>query len=215
MPDPPTNLTVQEQFLLREYEAASKLTFHVDDLRDRLVKFFLSFSGLAAAALMMLLKGEAEGGEFGYPEGVVGLFFFVVATLGIIVVRVLGRLRAVQIEHFRITNNIREYFLGQDLDLWNVVELSKDTLPRPGRKSGTYAWVLSIIVITSYFAGFGLYLFVFKVGEPLCEAKQAYALAAAFGLALIFALDFSYFKAACAPEPRSYENPPVKTVADG
>ena len=107
-------LSKEEKFLLKEYDAAQQLTYHVDELRSKLTQFFLIFTGFATAALTLLVKGEAKTTVFEKPEGAVALLVLVAALLGSAFVSIIARLRHSQIEHFRITNNIRTYFLGKN-----------------------------------------------------------------------------------------------------
>lgn len=114
----------KEKFLLEEYKNAAQLTYHIDELRNRLTSFFLTFVGLAVAGVAILLKGEAEEGLFAKPEGIVTVFLGIISLIGVAIVCILARLRRVQIEHFCIINNVRQYFLKKDYQLWNVVQLS-------------------------------------------------------------------------------------------
>lgn len=167
----PQELSRRDQFILKEYEEASRLTYHIDQLRNSLTGFFLTFGGVAGAALAILVKGEASSGTLYFSEGVIAGLLALVATLGAIVIMILARLRSAQIEHFRIINNIRTYFLGSELELWNVVELSGATVPKPNRKSGTYFWTLLIIVLSCGFLSVAAYLALAEanVSEALCK----------------------------------------------
>ena len=65
-------------------------------------------------------------------------------------------------------NNIREHVLGDRVDLWNVVELSHETLPQePIRTSGSYFWVATIGTIGGFALGIGLYLTTFLATQWL------------------------------------------------
>lgn len=154
MPD----LTKQDQFLLKEYDAAQQLTFHIDELRNKLTGLYLTFAGVAVAGVAVLIKGEIESTVFDRIEGLVATLLLIVALIGWIVVLGLARLRRVQIEYFGIINSIREHFLGQDYELWNRVQVSRQTLPTPNRRSGTYMWLLLVILASSSLMGFSVYL---------------------------------------------------------
>ncbi len=75
-----SQLSKEEEFLLKEYDAAQQLTYHVDELRGKLTQFFLIFTGFATAALTLLVKGEAKTTVFEKPEGAVALL-----VLGLVV----------------------------------------------------------------------------------------------------------------------------------
>lgn len=158
----------KEQFLIEEYKSAAQLTYHIDQLRNQVTGFFLTFVGLAAAGLAILLKGEAAEGFFKKPEGVIAMLLMTIAFIGVAVVCILARLRRVQIEQFRIINNVRQHVLQQDYKLWNVVQLSAKTLPMPNRKSGTYFWLFIIILASSSLLGSSAYIFLVHIFGVVC-----------------------------------------------
>ncbi|MCX5799806.1 MAG: hypothetical protein NTX17_00200 [Candidatus Eisenbacteria bacterium] len=189
-----------EEFLLREYDLAAKLTYHIDDLRNKLTSFFLSFAAAAGAALVILVKGEARAFLTNQRLGVLCLG---IAILGGLVVGILARCRRAQIEHFRIINNVREYFLGRDYDLWNVVQLSGQTLPVPNRRSGTFMWTALIMVVDSSLVSLSLYLI-------LSSTLASWFLVTGAFLVAWLVLDRLYFRLARPPEEIRYSasNPP-------
>ena len=203
-------LSREEEFLLREYDAAQQLTYHVDELRSKLTQFFLFFTGFATAALTLLVKGEAKTTVFEKPEGAVALLVLVIALLGSTFISIIARLRRSQIEHFRITNNIRTYFLGKNYKLWNTVELSEKTLPKPNRLSGSYFWVLLIILATSYLYLLTTYIHLTKVFD-LPRFNLAYIISGVVFMVSLYLHDKLYFALADPPSPEEYsdENPPV------
>ncbi len=147
-----------EAYLLKEYDSNVQTGFHVDELRTRLTSFFLTIAGAAVAAMSLLITGNSSLLAGVNIQLIVAAFLAAVALIGILVLIIVARLRRIQLESFRITNNIREYFLGTDLKLWNVVELSSRTLPRPTMKSGTYFWSLTIVLANSMILGMAAYL---------------------------------------------------------
>ena len=155
-----SDLDRRDEFLLRgSTQTAARLTYHIDMLRDRLTAFFVTVTGIAVAGLSIVVKDDAGPDAVSLALAVAAALFFVVAVLGALVVSILARLRRAQIEHFRIMNNIREHFLGeQDLSLWNVVELSRATLPTPNRRSGTFMWLTMILVMSAFAAGLAVYV---------------------------------------------------------
>ena len=200
----PNELSPQEQFLIKEYESASQLTYHIDELRNKLTSFFLTFSGVAIAGIALLLKGEARENVF-EAYRLVAILLMIIGCLGVCVVAILARLRRAQLEHFRIINNIRKYFLRENADLWNVVQLSDATLPMPenlsklkNRTSGTYLWLVLIILVTGVIFSASLYLFVVKVCSVV-GVKTGFALSVVALIGLCTLQDLLYF--ALAPPP--------------
>jgi hypothetical protein len=207
------NASNKEQFLMEEYKTAVQVTYHIDELRNRLTNFFLTFAGLAVAGLATLLRGEAANASFGQPEGVVAILLMLVALIGVVIVCILARLRKVQIEYFRIINSIREHFLQTDYHLWNVVQLSAKTLPRPNRKSGTYFWLLIIMLASSSMLAAAVYIFVvhaFKVVSP----EWGYVIFSATIIIGMMVEDRLYFSMASPPPPLVYSqaHPPFDTT---
>lgn len=206
-------LSREEEFLLKEYDAAQQLTYHVDELRSKLTQFFLFFTGFATAALTLLVKGETKTTVFEKPEGAVALLVLVIALLGSTFISIIARLRRSQIEHFRITNNIRTYFLGKNYKLWNTVKLSEKTLPKPNRLSGSYFWVLLIILATSYLYLLTTYIHLTKVFD-LPRFNLAYIISGVVFMVSLYLHDKLYFALADPPSPEEYsdENPPEATL---
>jgi len=193
------NLSREDEFLLKEYYTATRLTFHVDEMRSKFTNLFITIVGAAAAAISILIQGNAKNPTFGNFEIVLGVFFLLLAVAGILVIVVIAKLRRVQLEHFRITNNVRKHFLGTNYPLWNVVELSDRTLPLPTRRSGTYFWTLVLIVLNSYVVALGVYLLLHSLVLGLLAL-----------LLLILIQDDLYIRLANPPEPQVYsqESPP-------
>ena len=202
-------MTIEEEFLIKEYESAGKLTFEIDTLRGRLTNFFLTLSGVAAGGLTLLIKGEV-GDKFELPEGIIAVLMLLVAILGAVVVGILARLRKAQLEHFRIINNIRKYFLKKDYELWNIVELSEKTLPNPNRKSGTYLWVLLIIIVSAYLFAMSVYIHIFHIWEVNEYQSMVYLLSVICGLVFAKILDWIYLISAKVKRKPLYteKNPP-------
>lgn len=203
------SLTKQEEFLIKEYESATQLTYHIDELRNKLMVFYLTYSGVAFAAIAILFKGEAKNTLFEQVEAVVSFLLLIVALTGLVVIQGLARLRRVQIEHFRIISNVRKFFLEKDLKLWNLIQLSAKTLPQPNRKSGTYMWLLLVMLISSSLFSLSVYLFVVKVYSVLPSMWGAFTALAAFIL-FLFLQDRFYFAWASPVQEQVYTdaNPP-------
>ena len=152
----PNQLTPKDEFLLKEYESAHRLTYHIDDLRNKLTSFFLTFTAIVTTTLTIIFKEENKIVSETNPQIVLGSLMLFLALIGTIIITILARLRKGQIEHFKIINNVRIHFLELDYELWNIVQLSEQTLPKPNMKSGSYFWVLIIMVVTSFLLSFSL-----------------------------------------------------------
>jgi hypothetical protein len=203
------SLTREEEFLLKEYDSAIQMTFHVDELRSKFTNLFITITGAAAVALSLFIQGDVANSVFGKFEFLLGLLLLLIAIIGILVVIVIARLRKVQLENFRITNNIRRYFIKENYDLWDVVELSKKTLPKPNRHSGTYYWLMVLILLNSYIMGMAVYLFSVMVWKLVLPTNGFFLAIIGAGIFLILQ-DFLYFQLANPPPPPDYskENPP-------
>lgn len=175
-----------DDFLFKEYDSAQNLTYHVDDMRSKLTQFFIALSSVALATVSVIVKKDIDHDFLGVPwlwVSVVSLL--VCGMLGFFFVLIIAKLRRTQIEHFHITNNIREYFLEQSQEsekLKSVVMLSKNTIPKPTRSSGSYYWVLLIIMLTSFLFSFSVFLITsyFSFGK-ICQC-----LSVLFGFILFF-----------------------------
>ena len=181
------------EFLLREYDSAVKLTYHDDDLRAKLTAAYV---GLAAA--VATAAAAVSGGPF--PTA---MLLFGLSVIGGNVVIITARLRRVQLEHFRIIDNIRRHFLGSNPKLQNVVELSRETLPKPTRLSGSYFWVLAIMLSSVLLAAAGT--FVLYEGSSWVAGGLSATTVAVLAWML---LDWAYFSLVQAPSEREYDGLP-------
>lgn len=204
-----TSNTREDEFILKEYDSALKLTFRVDKLRSRLTGFFLTISGAALAGISLLLQECATEETFVQTYTLVGVFLLVISFLGMLFVGVVARLRRVQLEHFRIVNNIRSFFLGKNLSLWNLVELSSKTLPSPSRKSGTYLWTLTLFIVNSTFVSVSSNLLLVRVQNISFPQSDLLIPIISYIVILLFQ-DRLYFSLAAPPAARLYSerNPP-------
>lgn len=199
----PDKLSREDEFLLKEYETAVHLTFHVDELRSRFTNLFITIAGAAAAAISLLLKENSNNTTFGQFEFILGVFLLLVFLVGMFVIAVIARLRRVQLEHFRITNNIRKHFLGKNYSLWNVVELSSETLPSPNIKSGTFFWSMVIMLLNSYFIALAIYLFLAEIWY-LTSPQSSFVVAIIGAVIFILLQSALYFCLATPPKPLKY-----------
>ncbi|ELP1878713.1 hypothetical protein [Vibrio vulnificus] len=186
-----------DEFLLKEYESAQKLTYHVDEMRSKLTQFFIALSGVALATITTVGSKDMSHILLGSPWWVVASVSVLgCAFLGVLFVLIIARLRRTQIEHFHITNNIRQHFLNKSDDnenLWKVVGLSHVTIPTPTRTSGSYFWVLLIMILSSLLFSIGLFLLSANLAT---EKGDEYVCALfVFGLSM-FSLDWLYMRTA-------------------
>jgi hypothetical protein len=196
-------LSEKSTFLLAEFENSNQLTYHIDGLRSSLIGFFLLFAGAAGAGLAILIKDEANEAK----PVLIKLVIFLLALVGVLgtlSVIVLAKLRGVQLERFRIINNIREHFLGENKDLWNIVELSRFTLPAPTRKSGTYFWTLQVELLVA--VHFGLAVFLLHNGTIYPVRDESLISASLVGIFSLFIIDFLYLRLARPPARRNYSD---------
>ena len=196
-------MTKQEEFLLREYDSAVKLTYHVDEMRSRLVSYFLTIGGIISAGLALVLKGDIAQEREHMAMGVVSFLLISYAVIGAIFVAIIGRLRRAQFEHFRIINNIREYFIKDSLELWNTVQLSSATLPGPKRTTGSYLWSLPVSLVSASSCGFGAFILLEHVA---LSSKTSWSLILSFslGITLFVALDKLYINRCRLGPPTDY-----------
>lgn len=88
-------LSKKDAFLIEEYKAASKLTFHIDELRNKLTSFFLSFAAIIVGLITFFLEDKLDNLEVEKFRWVAFIMFFV-SFIGFIMVCILGKLRRVQ-----------------------------------------------------------------------------------------------------------------------
>lgn len=148
-----------DDYLLAERESAAQLTFHIDLLRNRISSLFVSLVGIALTVVAILPARVTS-------LAIVSWALLTTAFVGLLVVLILARLRAVQLEHFRIINNIRETFLGTDILLWNVVELSRKSLPKERFGSGSYCWAALVMLTGSVSGGLAI---AFATRQSACQ----------------------------------------------
>jgi hypothetical protein len=195
----------QDEFIIEEYKTAVKLTYHIDELRNKLTTFFLTMTGIGAAGLAIFFKGEARTDIF---NSIMNISLLVVVIVGFLIVMVLARLRRVQIEHFGIIDNIREYFFNRDYHLWNVIQLSQKTKPSPNRGSGTYLWLLVIIMVNSSVFALSIYIFSARANNCI-GVNYKYLVSFASFCLLVYVQDWIYFKLAFPIKKKEYsENSP-------
>jgi hypothetical protein len=202
----PEALSRADQLLMKEYDNAKEMTYHVDGLRDRLTVFFVTIAGIAAAGLSVVLR---RGDEDSTTLLIVTALFLLVGALGGVVTVIVARLRSVQIEHFRILSNIRTYFFPADnYELWNVVELSPASVPTPSRRSGSYFWALAIILVSAFAIGVGGYLIVAEALDWSWYVGLAIGVVLGGGWGL--RLDSEYIMRASPPDRPGYgrKHPP-------
>lgn len=194
-------ITKQEDFLIKEYESAVQLTYHIDELRNKMTTFYLTFTGVAVVGMTILLKGEAASTLSDKVYGVMGGLLLLISLIGMVVIQGMARMRRVQIEHFQIISNLRNIFLASDYELWNAVQLSSKTVPKPNRRSGTYMWLLMVMFISSSLFAISVYLFLVKAFIILAPLLGGFIGLAAFILFMI--LQDYFYLAWAAPPPQN------------
>jgi hypothetical protein len=166
-------LPIADEFIIKEYENAAEVTFHVDDLRDKLSTFFLTFAGAAVAVVALLLKGEFAVELFGNKLLTASLFLVGVSFIGFTILCIHARLRRVQLENFSIISRIRLYCLRDNIPLWNVIGLSPATLPRIRLRnwSGSELWALTILLPSVVLFAMGVDFFCKMAAENCMVAS--------------------------------------------
>ncbi|WP_152626969.1 hypothetical protein [Photobacterium angustum] len=186
-----------DEFLLKEYESAQKLTYHVDEMRSKLTQFFIALSGVTLAAITTFASKDMSHILLGSPWYIVASVSVLgCALLGVLFVLIIARLRLTQLEHFHITNNIRQHFLDKSDDkenLWKVVGLSQETIPTTTRSSGSYFWVLLIMILSSLLFSVGLFLLSANLAT---EKGDEYKCALSVFVASMIILDQIYMRTA-------------------
>ncbi len=197
-----------DQFLVEEYKNANALTFHIDKIRNQQVSFFLTFLGIAIGGVITYYKGDFKA-LLGFNSNYfVGVLLFIAWLLGLVLVGNLGRLRRIQIEQYGIINNIREHFYEKEYSYWNIIQLSEKTLPVPNRKSGTYLWVSSLLLLNSILFPLATsFLSLPSLYPKLVVPVILFTYGASF-----FLMDRIYFHYALPPKQRNYsdENKPFE-----
>lgn len=191
-----------DEFLFAEYEQARDLTFHIDDLRNKLTNFFLVISGAGIAGIVFLLR-ESEKTQYFSKPLVVATLLLVIGIIGILFVCILAKIRKAQLEHFAIINNIRTYYIKDDVTLKNVVQLSDRTLPPPRRTSGTYFWLLIVMILESIIFSASVYLFFVEVFNIIDKNRGITLLVICF-FAILRINDWLYFKLVQPPGQIDY-----------
>ena len=186
MPDPLEDKALE--FLFKEYDTANEVTFHVDTFRDKLSAFFLSFAGAAVAVVLLILKGEWKGP--GNHNIISGSFLIGVGVLGTVILLIHARLRKVQLENFAIICRIRAYFFQKRLQLWNVVQLTPNTLPKIGfwKFKGSELWATSVIIPVAALLTGGIALILGEAGLPHSKAYLRWETGAMVFLIICFGL---------------------------
>ncbi|WP_298896453.1 hypothetical protein [uncultured Psychroserpens sp.] len=147
----------QDSYLIQEYESAVKLTFHIDELRNKLSSIFLSLTTIFGGIVALLFENKILNNDIDQYKSL-SLIMIFISVIGFIMICILGRLRKVQFEHFNIINNIRGYFIGNDDKLKEVVILNNNTLPKETLYSGSYLWSAIIMIGSSIIFAFAMHL---------------------------------------------------------
>jgi len=151
------NLGIKE-ILLKEYDSAQRTANRMDKLRHKVTSYYLAFTGIfisigATAVVSFISKTKLfslksatctdtfctysklvdEYNGISLTSGfkiILTLILLIFILWGIAVWFIQIKLRKVELENFRILAKIKEYFLGEkNFELWDIVELSKRTIP--------------------------------------------------------------------------------------
>jgi len=199
------DFTKKEKYLIEEYNSAVQLTFHIDSLRNKLTSFYMSFAGLAIAGLLFMLEKKSIIIDSNVSSKLIAFLLLIISLMGHIFVCVLAKIRKVQLEHFRIINNIRSYFVKDDINLKNVIQLSSDTLPKVTFTSGTYFWLLIILVLNSVIIAVSIDLFIFQDLSKILECAGIWIFIGIFFISFI-SQNIMYRKYAQLGDPIVYKN---------
>jgi len=162
------DINITDYFLVEEYKAANELTLHVDNFRNKLTSFYLTFAGIALSGIVFLFQNNIVDAKTIYNmTDLIGLLMMLVTVIGFLFIGVLARSRRIQLEQYGIINNIREYFIKNDVRYWNILQLSKYTLPKARYFTGTYYWVLIIMLLNAVICFIAVYLMCYTINNIL------------------------------------------------
>lgn len=148
-------------YLLQEYDSAIKLTFHIDELRNKLTTIFLTLTTIFGGLVALLFENKLLNKEIDEYKSL-SLIMIFISVIGFIMICILGRLRKVQFEHFNIINNIRSHFLGSSEEYKKITILNFETLPKESILSGSYLWSSIIMIGSSLIFTFAIYFLKIK-----------------------------------------------------
>ena len=185
----------KQEFILEEYRTATQLTFHIDSLRNKVTGFFLSFAGLISGLLFIVIESKQNELIINTGLTVFSTCSFV-AVIGLIVTCITAKLRHVQLEHFLIINNIRDYFIDieKDKKLRKTLVLNSGTLPNARFFSGTYFWGMLIILTSSTIFSIGMYFILDNI-----------LISVVVFIGYFIILNFVYFRLAVYPKKTFFQ----------
>jgi hypothetical protein len=175
-------------FLIEEYNSAVKLTYHIDELRNKLTSFFLIFTGISASVLSLYFEDKIKNVKIDQDSSLALILIFI-SIIGLIIIAILGKLRKVQFEHFNIINNIRVYFLKGIEDYEKITVLNTQTLPKESLKSGSFLWTLLISITASIIFAISIYFFLIQNSHA-----NSILLASLSGIIYFSILNFIYLR---------------------
>jgi hypothetical protein len=150
-------LTNQEQFLFKEYDTAVWANHQIDELRNKIMVFYLFFSMLAVSGTIVFYTHQRP--VLGtVTMAVLTALLMLVGFIGFLVLLVFARLRKTQLKHVYIINSVRKFFLKSNYELWTTVQFSDKTMPEPRIFSKSYFWMLMVHLVTSFVFGGMAYL---------------------------------------------------------
>jgi hypothetical protein len=175
-------------FLVEEYNSAVKLTYHIDELRNKLTSFFLIFTGISASVLSLYFEDKIKNVNINQDSSLAFILLFI-SFIGLIIIAILGKLRKVQFEHFNIINNIRIYFLREIKDYEKITILNTQTLPKESIYSGSFMWTLLISITASIIFSISIYFLLTQSWYA-----NSILLASLYGVIYFSLLNFIYLR---------------------
>lgn len=186
----------QRLLLVAEYESCTRISNHIDNVRNVLTSFYLTIAGSILVLGRPVLNDEFDRSPFGSGEGILAAVLFMISVVGTLFVATIARLRRVQTERYGIANAILDRVMDTDV-LRKVIALHDSTLPEgpaqpfSERGSGSYFWTLIIIIPNAAVASIGTFLVIHPVHE-LAAAPIAWIAATLVAVGMVVFQDRLY-----------------------
>lgn len=190
-------MNTAENILVAEYNHAVQVANHIDNLRNVLTSFFLTLNGGAFIAATLVFRSIRNDAPLGSPESFLAIVVISVSVLGSVFVATIARMRRVQIERYVIQNGILDRFLTGELR--SAIPHTDRHLARDAgghamrkRSTGSYLWTLAIILPSSTFAGFAIWLIISPI-HHVASSPLSWIIGVLGGAAVFTVNDFTYF----------------------
>jgi hypothetical protein len=190
------NTDTQHELMLLEYERSSEFCNHVDGVRNVITSFFLTVVGGAAFLIDRFSSAELKAGPLGSPTVRVVALLYLVATIGLLFVVVIARLRRVQLERYAIMNGILDRVLtGATRDVVPFANTSIAGGSGAGamrrRSTGSYFWTMILVLPGALLVGIATAL---VLDSAKLSTFTVSLLAAMIGLLHFCLCDMLYFR---------------------